>query len=58
MAARFCSNAWPEQILVSKAVRVELGEEVKVKPLPPVFLKGFSDPVAVFEVSLAKAAEA
>jgi class 3 adenylate cyclase len=58
MAARFCSQAWPEQILVSKAVRIELGEEVKVKPLPPVFLKGFSDPVAVFEVSLAKAAEA
>ena len=56
MAARFCSNASVGQILVSKAVRVELSNEVKVKPLPPLFLKGFSDPVAVFEVSLAKAA--
>jgi class 3 adenylate cyclase len=58
MAARFCSNASVGQILVSKAVRVELNDEVKVKPLPPLFLKGFSDPVAVFEVSLAKAAGA
>lgn len=58
MAARLCSNASVGQILVSKAVRVELGSEVSVKPLQPIFLKGFYDPIAIFEVSLAKAAEA
>jgi len=57
MAARFCSNAVAGQILVSKAVRVELGAEVRIKPLRPIFLKGFSDPVVVFEVSLVKAAD-
>jgi class 3 adenylate cyclase len=58
LAARLCSNASVGQILVSKAVRVELGSEVSVKPLRPIFVKGFYDPIAVFEVSLAKAAEA
>ena len=58
IAARLCSNAAVGQILISKAARVELGSDVKVKPLRPIFLKGFYDPIAVFEVSLAKAAGA
>jgi adenylate cyclase len=58
MAARFCSNAGVGQILVSKAVRIELGNQVTVKPLRPIFLKGFYDPVEVFEVSMTKGAGA
>jgi adenylate cyclase len=58
MAARFCSNAAVGQILVSKAVRIELDTQVTIKPLRPIFLKGFYDPVEVFEVSLAKGAGA
>ncbi|HEY6306908.1 MAG TPA: adenylate/guanylate cyclase domain-containing protein [Candidatus Angelobacter sp.] len=58
MAARFCSNAAVGQILVSQAVRIELDTQVTIKPLRPIFLKGFFDPVEVFEVSLAKGAGA
>jgi class 3 adenylate cyclase len=58
MAARLCSSASVGQILISNAVRIELGSEVSLKPLQPIFLKGFSDPIAVFEVSLAKTAGA
>jgi adenylate cyclase len=52
LAARLCSNAAPGQILVSQAVKAELGAAATVKSLPLVSLKGFSEPVAVFEVSL------
>src|SRR5262249_5126007 len=38
IAARLCPNAAVGQILISKAARVELGPEVKVKPLRPIFL--------------------
>lgn len=58
MTARLCSNARPWQILVSKAVTAELNDEVTVQPLPPLTLKGFSEPVPVFEVKLAQAAGA
>jgi class 3 adenylate cyclase len=55
MAARLCSNAHPGQVLVSEAVRAELGENANLNPLPPISLKGFSEPVPVFEVMTGKA---
>jgi class 3 adenylate cyclase len=58
MAARLCSNAQPDQILVSEAVSAELGGAVDLKPLPPIPLKGFSGPVPVFDASMAKVAGA
>jgi class 3 adenylate cyclase len=58
MTARLCSSAHPGQILVSKAVTAELNDEVTVRPLAALTLKGFSEPVPVFEVTLVKAAGA
>ncbi len=58
MASRLCSSAHPGQILVSQAVAIELGTTAELKPLAPLSLKGFSEPVPVFEANLAKAADA
>jgi class 3 adenylate cyclase len=54
MAARLCSNAHPEQVLVSEAVKAELENTVAVQPLAPISLKGFSSPVPVFDATAAK----
>lgn len=56
MTARLCSSAHPWQILVSKAVTAELNNQVAVRPLAPLTLKGFSEPVPVFEVMPVKTA--
>ena len=58
MASRLCSNARPGQILVSQAVAIELGAAAELTPLAPIALKGFSEPVPVFEANLTKAADA
>jgi class 3 adenylate cyclase len=58
MTARLCSNAQPGQILVSQAVAAELNHAVSVRPLPPLSLKGFSEPVPVFEITLVDTAGA
>lgn len=58
MAARLCSSAQAGQVLVSEAVKAELKGEVNLKPLAPVSLKGFSEPVSVFEATLAEGAGA
>lgn len=51
MAARLCSNAHPGQVLVSEAVKVELGNKVVLQALSPIALKGFSVPVPVFDAT-------
>ncbi len=51
MAARLCSNARPGQVLVSEAVKMELGNRVTLQALPPISLKGFSSPVPVFDAT-------
>jgi adenylate cyclase len=51
LASRLCSNAHPGQILVSQAVAQELGDQADLRPLAPIPLKGFSDPVPVFEAN-------
>jgi class 3 adenylate cyclase len=54
LAARLCSAAKPGQIMVSEAVATELEETLSLIPLPPISAKGFTEPVRVFEVDLAK----
>jgi adenylate cyclase len=55
LAARLCSSAAPGQVLVSQAVKEELGgAQATLKPLPPISLKGFSEPVPVFDATLIK----
>ena len=54
LAARLCSAAEAGQILVSQAVATELEGAVTLNPLPDVRAKGFTEPVRVFEVVLAK----
>jgi len=56
MAARLCSSAQPGQVLISEAVTEELNGDVVLKPLPPISLKGFSEPVAVFEATVSSEA--
>jgi class 3 adenylate cyclase len=50
LASRLCSNAKAGQILVSQATLDDAGASVEAKPLAPIPVKGFSEPVAVFEV--------
>ena len=54
LAARLCSAAKSGQILVSEAVAIELEETLSLIALPPISAKGFTEPVRVFEVDLAK----
>jgi class 3 adenylate cyclase len=54
LAARLCSAAKSGQILVSEAVATELEQTLSLTPLPPISAKGFTEPVRVFEVDLAK----
>jgi class 3 adenylate cyclase len=54
LAARLCSAAKPGQVMVSEAVATELEETLALIPLPPISAKGFTEPVRVFEVDLAK----
>ena len=51
MAARLCSYAKPDQILVSNIVKdLCMGKELNFINEGQIELKGFSDPVSVFEV--------
>jgi class 3 adenylate cyclase len=54
LAARLCSAAEAGQILVSQAVATELEGTVTLNPLPDIRAKGFTEPVRIFEVTLAK----
>jgi class 3 adenylate cyclase len=51
MAARLCQQAEPEMIVVSKTICSLLPDRVKRVDLGPRTLKGFADPVSVYEVS-------
>ena len=50
LAARLCSEAQPDQILISQRVYAMIEEAVDVEPLGEMTLKGLSKPVAVFSV--------
>jgi class 3 adenylate cyclase len=51
MAARICQNARPDAIHVSKAVRDVLTVQFSLVELGMRPLKGFSEPVALYEVA-------
>ena len=51
LASRLCSKAAPGQILISESMYRKLKGLVEVRALDPVTLKGFSDPVKVYEVT-------
>jgi adenylate cyclase len=53
LAARLCSAAKAGQILVSQAVATELEGSVPLNALAAVPVKGFPEPVKIFEVELA-----
>lgn len=51
LAARLCTHAQPEQILVSNVVaELCLGKGLRFKDVGDVLLKGFSSPVRVHVV--------
>ncbi len=50
LAARLCAQAAPGQILIDASTREQLGAGFDVAALEPMALKGFRDPVPVFEV--------
>lgn len=53
LASRICGHAQPGQILVSSAVReLSVGKPIVFEDRGPIALKGFDDPVRLFEVPL------
>ncbi|HRI16344.1 MAG TPA: adenylate/guanylate cyclase domain-containing protein, partial [Verrucomicrobiota bacterium] len=50
LASRLCSLARPGQVVVDDQTRIALGRRAEVRPLEPVRLKGFSEPVQAFEL--------
>lgn len=52
LAARLCSAAAPEQVLVPQSIRDAIGdpEDLELRPLPPILVKGKKDPIPLFEV--------
>lgn len=53
IAARLCGIAQPGQVLVSKTIANEIGDQAKCKTLPPVTVKGKDKPIEIFEVETA-----
>lgn len=50
LAARLCSNAKPQQILISDACYARVADEIQANRLEPIAVKGFSRPIQVYEV--------
>ncbi|RPI47189.1 MAG: adenylate/guanylate cyclase domain-containing response regulator [Betaproteobacteria bacterium] len=57
LAARLCAEAAPGQILVSQRVLGQIEELVQFEPVDQIVLKGFRQPVQVFNVSALKQAQ-
>jgi len=51
LASRLCSKAAPGQVLISEGMYRKLKGLVEVRQLEPISLKGFTDPVKVYEVT-------
>ncbi|HUO57064.1 MAG TPA: adenylate/guanylate cyclase domain-containing protein [bacterium] len=51
LASRICSKAAPGQVLISEYTYRKLKGQVEVRALEPIVLKGFTDPVKVYEVT-------
>ncbi len=55
LASRICGHAGPGQILVSSAVReLSVGKSISFQDRGPIALKGFDDPIRLFEVPLSQ----
>lgn len=55
LASRICAHASPGQILVSSAVReLSVGKPITFVDRGPIALKGFDDPVRLFEIPLTR----
>ncbi len=55
LASRICGHADPGQILVSSAVReLSVSKPTTFRDRGPIALKGFDDPVRLFEVPLSE----
>lgn len=50
LAARLCSQAGRGQIIVDRRIQLEVQMDVDLSPLAPVSLKGFAEPVPVYEL--------
>lgn len=50
LASRLCSNAQSGEILINSDVAKLLGDALKLEALPPLLVKGKSEPVEVFRV--------
>jgi len=50
VSSRLCAAAQPDQILVSAATQAEFGNELPVRKLEPVKVKGKAEPIQIFEV--------
>ncbi|HEY73763.1 MAG: hypothetical protein B6I35_07810 [Anaerolineaceae bacterium 4572_32.2] len=50
LAARLQGAAGPGQILLTEAAYRRVQNDVEARPLPPIELKGFSEPVTVYEL--------
>ena len=48
LAARLQQLAEPGTILVSEAIRRQVGEQIRLESLPPVQVKGKTEPVEIF----------
>lgn len=53
LASRICGHAKPGQILVSSAVReLSVGKPASFRDVGPIALKGFDDPIRLFDIRL------
>jgi class 3 adenylate cyclase len=54
LAARLCSSAAAGEVLIDATTRERLGTVFTTEPVPPLTLKGFSEPIAAHRVSLGR----
>jgi len=54
IAARLCSIAQPGQVLISKSIADEIGDQATYKSLPPVSVKGKDKPLEISEIETVK----
>lgn len=50
LAARLCSAAGADEILISEATYAQVKEQVVVEKLEPIFVKGKSNPIPIYRV--------
>lgn len=50
LGSRLCSTASPHQILISNDVYNLMERRIAIKELEPIYAKGFTEPITIFEV--------